>query len=162
MVNWDKKFEKSPYDSAGMPLGAETVDYDKKDDVAQSMVKDKYVEPIPLFSDDDEFQEKHITRRQYNEALNNTAIQLPGHKIHEAHKEDIGKGIPELQPDAPIKLDMDDPETHEKLAEEDPKQTNVSKLESDKVEHSEDKKEEDNSNPDDLLKLLKDTDNDGE
>lgn len=160
MVDFEKKWKNSPYDTAGMPLGAETVDYDKKDDVAQATVKDRYVEPRPLFSDEDEFEEKKIERTKYNPVLNNTAIQTPGHAIYKKHEEDIAGGLTDIT-DPPAKVDLDDPEEHEKIAKEDPKQTNKTELESKKVDHSEDKKEEDNSNPDDLLALLKETDNDG-
>ena len=127
-------YRESPYDASGMPLRAETVDYDQKKDVAEHTVKDKYVEPLPLFSKDD-YTEPKIKRTHFNPALNNTAIQFPGHRIHKAHEEDLGTGIPELS-DEPKKVDLDDPKEHEKLAQEDPKETNKTKLESDKVEHS--------------------------
>lgn len=169
MVNFDRKFKGSPYDTAGMPLGAETVDYDKKDDVAQSTVKDKYIEPLPLFSDSDEFQEKHIKRRKYNEALNNTAIQLPGHKVHKDHEDDLGTGIPELT-DPPKRVDLGDTNEKREAIVEDSEKKDIAVPELPKVAKEEevkdvkekaDKKEEDNSNPDDLLALLKETDNDG-
>lgn len=151
-------YKDSPYDASGMPLATETVDYDKKEDVAKLTVKDKYVEPLPLFSDDDDFHEKEIERRKFNPALNNTAIEVPGHKVPKGHKDDVGTGIPELT-DQPKEVDLDDPAKVEELAKEDPKQTNTTKLDGDKVEH-----EGQSDNPDeevDLQKLLESTDNDG-
>lgn len=134
-------YRESPYDASGMPLGAETVDYDDKKAVAEHTVKDKYIEPLPLFSDDDDFHESKIEKKKFNPALNNTAIQFPGHRIHKKHEEDLGTGIPEVTDEEPDKLDLDDPKEHEKLAKEDPKETNKTKLESDKVAHS-DKKDD--------------------
>jgi len=93
MVNWDKKFAASPYDSAGMPLGAVTADMDVKEDVAKTTVHDVYEAPLPLFSDDDPVFQPELKRTKYNPALNNTAIQVEGHRIHKAHADDIGTGI---------------------------------------------------------------------
>lgn len=143
-------YKNSAYDASGMPLDTEYVDYDKKDDVAKASVKDKYVAPLPLFSDDDEYEEPKLKRTHFNPALNNTAIQFPGHRIHKAHEKDLGHGIPEHD-DMPKEVDMDDPEAVEKLAKEDPKQTNQTKLESDKVDHSDEKPKDEG---DDFLKAL--------
>lgn len=145
-------YKNSPYDASGMPLGAETVDYDNKDEVAKHMVKDKYEAPLPAFSDDDDFHEKKLDRPKYNPVLNNTAIQTPGHKVYKKHEEDLGEGLPETNPD---QRDLDDPKEVETLAKEDAKETNKSKVKSDKVVH-EDKKDDKDDEDDNFLKALKD------
>ena len=159
MVDLNKRWKNSPYDEHGMPLGAEYVDYDNKDDVAQATVKDK---PITNYDDTlaaatEEYKEPKIDRKEPNPADFNSAIEVKGHK-HPSREDHLKVGIPELY-DMPDREDLDDPEVHEKLAKEDPKETNKTKLESDKVEHSEDKKEEskkDDSDPDsDFEKALK-------
>lgn len=148
-------YKNSPYDASGMPLGAETVDYDDKDAVAQHMVKDKYV-PQPGIADI-EFDESVTQadwqkRTKFNPVLNNTAIQTPGHKVYKKHEEDLGEGLPEVHPD---QRDLDDPKEVEDLAKEDAKETNKSKVKSDKIVH-EDKKDNKDDDDTDFLKALKD------
>ena len=136
MVDLTKRWNNSPYDEHGMPLAAETVDYDNKGDVAKASVKDK---PITDYSDTlaaatEKYEEPKIDRKEPNPADFNSAVEVTGHK-HPSRKDHLGIGIPELS-DFPDRLDMDDPKTQEKLAQEDPKETNKTKLESDKVDHS--------------------------
>jgi hypothetical protein len=143
-------YKDSPYDASGMPLGAETVDYDNQAEVAQHTVKDKYVEQPSIADvpfDESVTQAKWQKRTKFNPVLNNTAIQTPGHKVYKKHEDDLGEGLPESDPD---QRDLDNPEEVEKLAKEDAKETNKSKVKSDKVVH--DKDDED----DDFLKALKD------
>lgn len=157
-------YKNSAYDASGMPLGAEQIDYDVKEDVAKATVKDKYQPPLPLFSDKDDFEEPEIKRTKFNPALNNTAIQFPGHRIHKAHKEDLGHGIPEHD-DMPKFVDLDDPKSVEEMVKEDPKESNKAKLESDKLDHSDksekkdekkdENKDENKDDGDDFLKALK-------
>lgn len=166
-----KKFKDSPYDAAGMPLGCETVDYDKKEDVAKSTVKDKVVEPV-TFNDveyDHSVSEAEWQKRtKFNPALNNTAIQFPGHRIHKKHEEDLATGITEIT-DPPRKVDLEDPaegrkelvvDALEKGHKEVSKMPDVAKKEDvDAVIN--DEHNTDTADNKDLLELLESTDNDG-
>jgi len=72
-----KKFKGSPYDSSGMPLAANKVDMDKKEDVAKATVHDKYVAPRPLFTDSDPDFQPEPKRTKVDPAKFNSAIELP-------------------------------------------------------------------------------------
>lgn len=73
-------YHNSPYDASGMPLGCETVDYDKVEDVAKATVKDKPVKH-PQSINDIDYQprqlpkkftgqdERYITKKGFNSAL---------------------------------------------------------------------------------------------
>lgn len=109
MVDLNKRWKNSPYDEHGMPLGAEYVDYDNKDDVAQATVKDK---PITNYDDTlaaatEEYEEPKIDRKEPNPADFNSAIEVKGHK-HPTREDHIGIGIPELV-DMPKQVDLEDP-----------------------------------------------------
>lgn len=92
-------YRHSPYDAAGMPLGAETIDYDNKEDVAQHTVKDKVIEPVNLNDASASYTEPKLKNRTpVNPANFNSAIEVPGH-IRPTKAQDIGEGIAELQPD---------------------------------------------------------------
>ena len=58
-----RKFgHNSPYDESGMPLGTTYADYDNADEVRMNMVKDKYVEPLPL--NDPDYQPRQFTKKE--------------------------------------------------------------------------------------------------
>lgn len=73
-------YHNSPYDASGMPLGCETVDYDKVEDVAKATVKDKPVKH-PQSINDIDYQpkqlpkkftgqdERYITKKGFNSAI---------------------------------------------------------------------------------------------
>lgn len=66
-------FKNSPYDASGMPLGAETADYDNFADVAQKMVRDR-VPTHPKSINDIDYEEEKlelpvITEKGFNSAI---------------------------------------------------------------------------------------------
>lgn len=71
-------YKDSPYDSAGMPLSVDQVDYDKKEDVAKGSVKDKYVAPENIaaleFEDPNPLHRKNLL---VDRANFNSAVDLP-------------------------------------------------------------------------------------
>lgn len=79
-------YHNSPYDASGMPLGCETVDYDKVEDVAKATVKDKPVKH-PKSINDIDYQpkqlskkftgqdERYITKKGFNSALADPEVE---------------------------------------------------------------------------------------
>ena len=67
-------YKDSPYDASGMPLGAETADYDNFAEVAQKMVKDKVI-THPQNPNDNGFEEiklemgDDISQKNFNSAI---------------------------------------------------------------------------------------------
>lgn len=70
-------YKDSPYDASGMPLATETVDYDKKEDVAKATVKDK-VEEFPTSINDIDYTpaeidpklvRSNIKKKNFNSAI---------------------------------------------------------------------------------------------
>ncbi len=55
-----KPWHDSPYDDGGMPLNTTYADYDNEEERRKHMVKEKYVEPIPL--NDPEYQPKQMSK----------------------------------------------------------------------------------------------------
>jgi len=112
-------YKDSPYDASGMPLGAETVDYDNKDEVAKHTVKDKAPEFVSLADQDfDHSVAEHDWQKRttFNEALNNTAIQFPGHRVHKKYADHLGTGLPEP------KLAIAEDDAAREAAKEEPKE----------------------------------------
>lgn len=69
-------YKDSPYDASGMPLGADTVDYDVKEDVAAKTVFDKPVETISLVDMDytprpidEKLLPKKLKKSDFNSAI---------------------------------------------------------------------------------------------
>lgn len=59
-------YHNSPYDASGMPLGTDTVDYDKAEDVAKATVKDKPVKH-PKSINDIDYQPRQLTKKETGE-----------------------------------------------------------------------------------------------
>lgn len=138
-----KKFKGSPYDASGMPLGCETVDNDKKEDVAAKTVKSKVVEPVNVADIDFDHSVTEADwqkRTKYNPVLNNTAIQTPGHAVYKKHADDLGVGITELK-DPPKKVDLGNEDDKRKAIVEDSEEKGIAVPELPKVAKKEEVKD---------------------
>jgi len=72
-----KPWHDSPYDASGMPLGAETADYDNEEERRKHMVKEKYVPEVPL--NDPDYQprqmpktftgQRPLTKKNFNSSI---------------------------------------------------------------------------------------------
>lgn len=99
-------YHNSPYDASGMPLGAETVDYDKVEDVAKATVKDKPVKH-PKSINDIDYQPKQMSKKFTGE----DARYLPKKNFNSAVPDNVN---PQYDANVDV-VDFDDPEEKQKL-----------------------------------------------
>lgn len=156
-------YHNSPYDASGMPLGAETVDYDNLEDVAQATVKDKPVKH-PVSINDIDYQPKQLTKKETGQdprylAKKNFNSAIPD-DVNPPYDNNVDR-VDFDDPDEKRKLIVKDAFVKDQAVPELPKteKPEVTKEVAEEVKRDEiDKKEQPGKEPDtDFLEALEDS-----